>query len=231
MKDIVTMGNNSSGTKEIIIIGNSGSATEVYEIVYTNLIQFTVYRLDYQFKGFLGYNRHEGILEGIFKQYDLGFDDEYTIQENDVFVIGIGDNKTRMEAYEKFKSNGAKFINVISPWAGISHEVEMGEGNIINIGCYISPQCKIGNCNYLNGEVRIGHNAQVGDFNFFGIRALVMGNAKIGSSNKLGPTALLMEKSKIGDNNTIAPGAIVYKGCKNNCLMAGNPALIIEKQE
>ena len=39
MKDIVTMGNNSSGTKEIIIIGNSGSATEVYEIVYTNLIQ------------------------------------------------------------------------------------------------------------------------------------------------------------------------------------------------
>lgn len=173
MKDIVTMGNNSSGTKEIIIIGNSGSATEVYEIVYTNLIQSSVYRLDYQFKGFLGYNRHEGILEGIFKQYDLGFDDEYTIQENDVFVIGIGDNKTRMEAYEKFKSNGAKFINVISPWAGISHEVEMGEGNIINIGCYISPQCKIGNCNYLNGEVRIGHNAQVGDFNFLDRKSVV----------------------------------------------------------
>ena len=33
--------------------------------------------------------------------------------------------------------------------------------------------------------------------------------------------------SKIGDNNKIAPLSAVYKGCKNNCYMAGNPALKI----
>jgi acetyltransferase-like isoleucine patch superfamily enzyme len=34
-----------------------------------------------------------------------------------------------------------------------------------------------------------------------------------------------LAKAKIGNNNVIAPGAFVYKGCRDGCLMAGNPAL------
>jgi len=33
--------------------------------------------------------------------------------------------------------------------------------------------------------------------------------------------------AKIGNDNTIAPGAFVYKGCRDNRLLAGNPALDI----
>ena len=35
----------------------------------------------------------------------------------------------------------------------------------------------------------------------------------------------------IGDNNIIAPLSAVYKGCKNNCYMSGNPALKTGKIE
>jgi len=38
-----------------------------------------------------------------------------------------------------------------------------------------------------------------------------------------------LPKVKAGNNNIFAPGCFLFKGCKNSCLMSGNPALIIKK--
>lgn len=50
---------------------------------------------------------------------------------------------------------------------------------------------------------------------------------QIGDSNSIGTNALVLPHSKIGNNNKIAPLSAVYKGCKDNCYMVGNPALKI----
>ena len=35
----------------------------------------------------------------------------------------------------------------------------------------------------------------------------------------------LLPKARIGNRNILAPGSFVYKGCRDNCRLAGNPAL------
>ena len=79
--------------------------------------------------------------------------------------------------------------------------------------------------------VNVGHDAEIGDYNFFGPRSQILGNVKVGNSNQIGANTILLPKAKIGDNNIIAPLSAVYKGCKNNCYMSGNPALKTGKIE
>ena len=91
----------------------------------------------------------------------------------------------------------------------------------------LTSNINIGNCNVFNGDIIVGHDVEIGDFNFFGPRSQILGNVKVGSSNQIGINAILLPKSKIGNNNKIAPLSAIYKGCKDNCYMLGNPALKI----
>jgi carbonic anhydrase/acetyltransferase-like protein (isoleucine patch superfamily) len=74
----------------------------------------------------------------------------------------------------------------------------------------------------------MGHDVQVGNFNLFGPSSMIMGGAVIGSQNSFGVRAVVLNKAKIGNDNIIAPGAYVYKGCGDNRLLAGNPALHVD---
>ena len=78
-----------------------------------------------------------------------------------------------------------------------------------------------------NGDIIVGHDVIVGDFNFLGPRSQLLGNVKIGNINTIGANAVLLPNAKVGNNNKIAPLSAVYKGCKDNCHMLGNPALKI----
>ena len=59
----------------------------------------------------------------------------------------------------------------------------------------------------------------------------MLGNVKVGNNNTIGANVILLPNSKVGNNNDIAPLSAVYKGCKNNCYMQGNPALKIGEVE
>lgn len=84
---------------------------------------------------------------------------------------------------------------------------------------------EVGNGNVFNGGIVVGHDAKIGDFNLFGPCTQVLGYITIGSSNTFGANAIILPHSKIGNNNKIAPLSAIYKGCKDNCYMAENPAL------
>ncbi|MDR1659499.1 MAG: transferase, partial [Desulfovibrio sp.] len=68
----------------------------------------------------------------------------------------------------------------------------------------------------------------IGDYNFLAYQSTLLGGARIGSGNHFGPRSLLLDRGRVGDNNRMAPGAFLYKGCGNERLMAGNPALPVE---
>ncbi len=211
--------------KNIIIIGNSGAALECYACILEILAISSFHSL-FTFKGFLSHKGYKGNL-GEFSSYALGSDEDYILQKDDIFVLGIGDNTIRNTAYANMKARNGEFLNLISPLVYIGQNVVLGEGNVLLKCCNISNNTIIGNANYLNGSVVIGHDVNIGDANFFATHSAMYGSAKLGSYNRLAPKAMLLEKSKLGNNNTIAPAAVVYKGCKDNALMAGNPAVKI----
>lgn len=215
---------------QVVIIGNSGAARECYWILQDLLQSAPSLRHYYKFHGFLDWKGYPNNLKELATLY-LGTADSYKISAEDLFVIGVGEPNLRKVIFEEFKAHNATFMNLIHPWTDICASAEMGEGNVFQRGCTVYCNAKIGNGNYINGAANISHDAQIGSFNFLGPYSLVLGGAQVGSCNHLGPHSVLLEHSVMGDGNLLAPGSTIYKGCKNNCRMAGNPALCIGKIE
>lgn len=211
---------------KVIIIGNSGAARECYWILQDMLSSSVGLRNYYNFVGFISWKGYTGDLKE-FCNMTIGTDTEHTIDKDALYVIGVGNPALRKTIFDDFKSRGATFMNLIHPWTDICASAVIGEGNIFQRGSTVYCNASIGNGNYINGAANLSHDAAIGDFNFLGPYTLILGGAKLGSCNHLGPHCVLLEHSQAGDNNLFSPGSYLYKGCKNNCRLAGNPALKI----
>lgn len=213
---------------KIIIIGNSGAARECYWILRDVMESAPGLAGYYTFSGFLDWKGYVGDLKEL-HHFHLGTADAYEPGPDDLFILGVGKPELRKEIFMTFKARGAYFMNLIHPWSSISPTAVMGEGNIFQRGSTVYCNSRIGNGNYFNGAVNLSHDASVGDFNFLAPYAIVLGGASVGSCNHLGPHSVLLEHTRMGNDNLLAPGSVIYKGCRNNCRMAGNPALKIGK--
>ena len=209
--------------RNVVIIGNSGAARECHWL----LGDIAQHEPDLAFKGFLAFEGYAGDLRGL-SHLQLGNDDDYVPEPGDVFVIGIGEPKLRQNAFDKWKQRGAAFINLIHPFTRIHQDVQIGEANIVSCACSIACGSVIGNANYLNGAIILGHDVRIGNANFFAPGVIAIGEVSIGSRNSFGVHSTVLAKAKIGNDNTIAPGAFIYKGCRHNTIMAGNPALRVD---
>lgn len=208
--------------KNIFIVGGSGFARECYN----TLIYLADYGKEITFGGFLGYKTKE-FGEVNYKTYQhlyKGDVDDYEFGEDDYVIIGSGDINLRREIYENLKARGVEFYTLISIDSVITETSEIGEACILQKSA-LSVNVKIGKCNILNGGVNVGHDAEIGDFNVIAPRTTILGGVKIGDFNSIGTNAVLLPHAKIGNNNKIAPLSAVYRGCKDNCYMIGNPAL------
>jgi acetyltransferase-like isoleucine patch superfamily enzyme len=202
----------------VLILGNSSAARECYWLARET------WGDAFRFKGFLAFEGFRGELREL-AGLELGSDENFTPEPEDALIIGIGSPALRLKAFQKWKTKGARFLTLLHPSVILTGEVTLGEANIFSRDSVVSCNAALGSANYLNGGVVIGHDARIGDGNFWGPLSLVLGEARIGSGNSFGACSVVLEHARIGDGNTIAPGAFIYKGCGNGRLMAGNPAL------
>lgn len=210
--------------KKIYVVGGNGFAKECYQ-----QILFISYQdPQISFGGFLGHNGYK-VNFGNLNKYFICDLSEFKFNEDDYAVIGAGSPVLRKKIFNDIKKkNDSKFYTLaLMPYCYISPLVEVGEGNIFISPCTPAPHSKIGNGNLFNGDVTISHDVKIGDFNFFGGKSQLLGGCNIGNSNLIGTASIVLPHAKIGNNNKIAPMSAVYKGCKNNCYMYGNPALKI----
>ena len=208
--------------KTIYIVGGDGFARESYLLLSFSIQENS----ELKFGGFLGHGGYGKSVD--YKSYQhlyQGEVSEHHFKEDEYVVIGAAYPKLRKKIYNELKNRGVKFYTLVSKGTYIPPTVELGEACTICYGSVFTTDIKIGIGNVFNGQTIVGHDCQIGDFNFFGPRCQILGNATIGDSNQIGANAILLPKAKIGNNNIIAPLSAIYKGCKNNCYMNGNPAL------
>ena len=208
--------------KKIYIVGGNGFARECYYY----LQDINKLNPEIKFAGFLGHGGYGHTVDYLdLQKFYLGEVSKHSFEENEFVVIGAGYPALRQKIYNELKARNINFYNLILN-SFICDSVNIGEANVI-LSSFLTSNINIGNCNVFNGDIIVGHDVEIGDFNFFGPRSQILGNVKVGSSNQIGTNAILLPKSKIGNNNKIAPLSAVYKGCKDNCYMLGNPALKI----
>lgn len=210
------------------IIGNSGAARECFWIYKDMLDADARLEQHVSFGGFLSWAHHPSNLKSL-ASYFRGDADEYDIQQQDLFAIGIGAPQLRAEIYTAMKARGATFFTLMHPLADVNPAADIGEANVFQRSCSVFCDVSLGNANYLNGAVNLSHDVVAGDANFFGPYSLVLGNCRVGSRNMLAVHATLLPGCRIGNDNILAPGSIVYKGCGDRRRLAGNPAVPMEE--
>lgn len=208
--------------KKIYIVGGNGFARECY--LY--LLWTCQSNPEIQFAGFLGHGGYGHTVDyKNLQEFYKGEVADHIFNIDEYVVIGAGYPELRQKIYNELKARNVQFFNLIPPYVYINSTVEIGEGNVFVAPFTVTVNIKIGNGNVFNGGIVIGHDAVIGDCNFFGPRSQILGGVKIGNNNQVGAGSILLPKAKIGNNNIIAPLSAVYKGCKDNCHMLGNPAL------
>lgn len=203
----------------IAIIGTNSLARECYWTLKATMENDS----SINFQGFLSFEGFVGDLKEL-AHLHIGSDDDYSPTPGDRLVIGIANPKIRLRLYDKWKKRKASFFNIIHPETIVNGPVDFGEGNILKGYSAVSCNTHLGEGNLYNGVV-IAHDVTIGRSNMFGVGVKLLGGVKVGSCNSFGVDSVALPGARIGDNNTIAPGAVIYKGCRNNCVMAGNPAL------
>ncbi len=211
--------------KNIIIIGNSGAARECYWVLQEVFANNT-WENHSIFMGFLSWKAYQGDLKELSHFY-LGDCDTHEVSSENCYIIGIANPHIRQQIFKELSAKNANFMNLVHPSVYICPSARLGQANVLQRGSTVYCNAQLGNGNYLNGAVNLAHDAAVGDFNLLGPYCMVLGNATMGSHNQLAPYCVLLNNTKIGHNNILAPNSFIYKGCKDNCRMAGNPALKI----
>ena len=117
-----------------------------------------------------------------------------------LLVVGIGNNKFRTQVYEKAKSFGYTFPNIIAPSAYISPYAKLGRGCVILQNACIQNGAVVGNGVLLNAGTEVHCDANVGDYALIYTNSVVRTGAAVGSY------------VRIGSNCTICNNAIVPDG-------------------
>jgi len=106
----------------------------------------------------------------------------------------------RLNLYNKYKTKGASFTNIISDNAHISKRAEIGEGVFINNGAIINGPSKIGNLAIINTRATIEHDVVIEDGAHIAPGAIVLGNSHIGKNSMIGSGAVILPGTSVPDN-------------------------------
>ena len=202
--------------KKTIILGNGGHAAVLTEI----LLQQNV--------NILGYTAPEKEKN----PFDLNYlgDDEIILRfkPSDVqLVIGIGmlaPHSLKKKIYERFKSLGFCFNNVIHSAAIVSPYAKLGEGVQIMAGAIIQIGCSIADNTIINTGAIVDHDCQVGKHIHIAPGVKISGAVTIRDNTHIGTGATIIQGISVGENCLIAAGAVVVKDIYNDKVVKGIPA-------
>lgn len=206
----------------MLIIGAKGFAKDILEILQQNdelnqLVFYDDLSSDVEAELFGEFPILKSIEEA----------EEYFLNVDARFSIGIGNPNLRSEMYHKFTALGGIFHSTISPKTEIGHyDVKIGKGCNILSGVKISNSVEIGMGTMIYYNSIINHDVVIGDFVEISPGAMVLGNCKIGSFTHIGSGAIILPGVIIGDYVKIAAGAVVTHDMPDNVMTAGVPAII-----
>ena len=143
-------------------------------------------------------------------------------------VIAIGSPHVLHSVRERITNPLISYPNIIwEPFGCADRETfKMGEGNIIQGGCWMSVDVTIGNFNVLNGMDIVGHDTTIGDYNVIMPDVRISGEVRMGNENLLGIGSIILQQLKIGDGVRLGAGSVLMTKPKNGELYMGNPAKI-----
>ncbi len=211
---------------DVVIVGAGGCGREVYEMALE-----TYSPEEYRIKGFLSdiptdldaypEIRRDADIVGTIRDYD--------VQENDRFLLAIGDVDGRKKVAEILKRRKAKFISLIHPQAVCFRSAVWGEGLILYRFAGLSANAKVGDFCLINAMATIGHDAEIRDYTVICPFAAIGGYAKIGEECFISTHATIAPRLLVGNKSCVSANSFVARNVLENSFVTGVPAKSYQK--
>ena len=207
--------------KEIYIYGAGGHGRVILDIVRNMGMKVGGF-LDSDSKKHGKFVNNERVLG------DLSIVSQLIKERECLFVVGVGDNKSRKEIYLEIKRRGGDIVNVIHPSAVVAKDVNLGEGIVIASGAIVCSSAAIGNNSIINTGSIIEHDNLIGEHVHISPGVTLAGGINIESGVWVGLGVTIIEHKTIGKNSKVGAGSVVIDNVPDNFLVAGVPAKVIK---
>jgi sugar O-acyltransferase (sialic acid O-acetyltransferase NeuD family) len=200
--------------KRLAIIGGGGFAKEIIEIALLN--GFEIAGIFAQQNNLTDYP-YLGYLDELLSKRELY--DYVHIAFGGINQTGITNRIKVIRFLEKYAIPAA---TLISPYARISNDVEIGEGTYIAHNALVSCEVKIGAHVIINTASLIGHDAHIGKNTTVSPQVFIGGESVIGENSLIGAGVLVKQGLSIGENCIVGMGTIVQRSIQNHMMIVHN---------
>lgn len=154
----------------------------------------------------------------------LGSIDDYDIQPEDRFAIGLGDVASRADVAERLLERGARLAGVVHPTAWVAPTARLGEGVALCPFTCVGPGVEIGDLALLNVYSSAGHDARVGRGSVMAPYSVVHGHGVAEDGVFLASHSVVGPKVWVGEGATVSAGSVALRDVPPRSLALGNPA-------
>ena len=201
----------------LLIVGAGGFGREVYQWAKDSLDINT-----YNFKGFLSNNPSDldcYSLEGRIIDDPVN----YRVENNDRFLIAIGDIDTRIRLIKSIKEKGGIFLTLLHKTAVVASSATIGEGVIACPFALISANVILDDFVLLNTYASCGHDSVIGKYSVLSPYATTNGFVSLADEVFMATHSTVTPKRIVGYRSKISANSVVMRDVPERSLVSGVP--------
>jgi sugar O-acyltransferase (sialic acid O-acetyltransferase NeuD family) len=145
----------------------------------------------------------------------------------DAVIVGIGDNRVRLEKHTLLAASGAPLVTLVHPAAVVSDFAQIGIGSVICAGAVVNVDATLGFGVVVNTGATVDHDCQLADGVHIAPGAHLSGDVYVGVSSWVGVAACVKQGLHIGSDVMVGAGAVVVSNIPDGVTVMGNPARLI----
>ncbi len=146
------------------------------------------------------------------------------LEAYDGVIVGIGNNKIRLEITQMIAGEGARLATIIHPGAQVSRRASIGEGSVVFAGAIVNVGSAIGHAVIINTAATVDHDCVLADGVHVSPGAHLAGGVTIGDRSWVGIGSAIKEGVKIGRDAVVGAGASVIHDVADGETVVGSPA-------
>lgn len=131
-------------------------------------------------------------------------------KDYDLLVVGIGSNQFRAQVYEKAKTLGYAFPNIVAPSAYISPYAKLGCGCVVLQNACVQNGASVGDGVLLNAGTEVHCDATVGDYALIYTNSVVRTGATVGNFASIGSNCTICNNATVLDGTDIPDCTAVH---------------------
>lgn len=144
-------------------------------------------------------------------------------------IVGIGNNRARLDLSLRLQSAGVSLAVVIDPTSRVSTRAEIGAGSFLAAGSVVNIGASIGRACIINTSATVDHDCRLGDGVHLSPGVHVSGTVSIGACSWLGTGATVCNNLHIGDNVIAGVGSVIVTEISDGLIVVGVPARPMKK--